>query len=264
MFAISICTVAQDKIIKKNNETISCKIVEIGIEEIKYEDPELSDGPVISILISNVKKVVLSSGRIIEFKDPLTDPESYIEDKKRALKIHFLSPLVEHLSFSYEKSLKPGRSLETGLGLIGVGFDTDPQVKSRGLRLEAGYKFMRTPDFYQAKNKYSHILKGSYVKPQVLISAYNITQQDAFLSGQSIDEDVLSFAFVINLGKQIIYDNAFLIDYSVGLGYGYSSQKEYLDDFYQGWRPNQYGFLVGDKNSPIALTGTLKIGWLLK
>jgi len=172
---ITICmlsglsVLAQDKIYKKDKSVIECKVVDIGLNEVKYLESDLDDGPTISVAVDDLIKIVLSNGRVLEFKNPLTDPASYANDKKKAFKLHFLSPLSEHLSFSFEKNIKPGRSFESTLGFIGIGFDTNIDSKSRGVAISGGYKFMRTHDFYTQRYKYAHILKGSYIKPELLL-----------------------------------------------------------------------------------------------
>ena len=259
---------AQDKIYKKDKTVIDCKIIEIGVNEIKYRlsEEELQDSPIISISVADVSKVLLSSGREIEFKDPLTDPSSYAEDKKHALKFHFISPLAEHLAFSYEKSLRPGRSFETELGIIGVGFNVDDYSSSAGVYVSSGYKFLKTPDFYSQRMKYAHILKGSYVKPQILLSIYrNKVNSQSSPYYNDPDQDIVAGALVINLGKQIVYDNFFLMDYSIGVGYGFSNQKS-SDNYYDyyDFRSNHYGFILGDSNFPVAVTGRIKVGILIK
>jgi len=268
IFLFLICAgqaISQDKIYKKDKSVIECKVTEIGLEEIKYLDPNLVDGPVISIAVDELSKIELSSGRVIEFTDRLTDPNSYADDRKVAIKLHFLSPLFEHLAFSYERSLRPGRSFESELGIIGIGFNTNTEVRSNGAFISAGYKFLKTPDFYSSRLKYSHILRGVYVKPQVIISIYE-TKSDFYNQFGNIsdyEESVVAGAFLLNIGNQIVYDNIFLIDYSVGLGYGFTSQSSSNNDNYS-YRGNHYGFLLGDNNVPIAATAKIKIGILIK
>ncbi len=246
---------------QKTGEVIPSRIEEVGLNEVKYFEWE-QEGPLMSIPVDQLIKVVLENGRIIEFKDPMTDPASYADQKKTAIKLNFLSPLFEYTAFSLEKSIRPGRSFETELGLIGLGFDTYKEDKSSGISLSAGYKFLRTPDFYASRMKYSHILKGSYVKPQVLLSIYS-NEYEAFLVGgtTTIKDDVVSGALVINLGKQVIYDDSFLIDYSFGIGYGFSSQ-DFDDRDYPDWRSNQYGFFITGPDAPLVLKLNLKIGFL--
>ncbi|MTI40273.1 hypothetical protein [Fulvivirga lutimaris] len=267
-----LCTgqaVAQDKIYKKDRSVIECKITEVGLDEIKYIDPELEDGPIISISVDDIIKIEFSNGRVIEYKDKLNDPNTYSEDKKVALKLHFLSPIFENLAFSLEKNIKPGQSYEAELGLIGIGFDTDPDNKSSGLFISGGFKFLRTPDFYSRQFKYAHIMKGAYVMPQIILSFYQNKYQPLYYyygttpSYNTEERDVVAGAFLINLGKQVVYNNAFLIDYSVGVGYGFSNIDE-VNNEYDNYRPYHYGFILGSKNFPIAATAKLKIGILIK
>lgn len=269
LLLFSVSSFAQDKIHKRDKTVIDCIITEIGIEEIKYylSKEEMRNSPMISIAVSEVTKVVLSNGREIEFKDPLNDPSLYTENKQHALKLHFLSPLFEHLAFAYEKSIKPGRSFEAELGIIGLGFDTDPYSTSTGFYASSGYKFIRTPDFYSSRMKYSHILKGSYIKPQLLFSVYQNEQENFnFISGrdETNDRNIIAGALLLNFGKQIVYDNTFLIDYSVGIGYGFSNQgNDDASDFFD-FRASHYGFIAGDNDTPIAVSARLKVGFLLK
>lgn len=265
---VSLSIFAQDKIYKTDKSVIECKVIDIGLNEVKYQDPKMMDGPTISIGVDMILKIVLSTGRVIEFKNPLNDPNSYINDKKKAIKLHFLSPLMEHLAFSFEKSIRPGRSFESGIGLIGVGFDTDELSKSSGVSVSAGYKFMRTPDFYSQRFKYAHIMKGAYVKPEVMLSVYRNEFENYFFNTPNpqlsiSEQNIVAGALIINLGKQVVYDNSFLIDYSFGLGYGFSNQTR--SDFLEsnGWRANHYGFILGDQSTPIAVSFKIKIGFLL-
>jgi len=259
--------IAQDKIYKKDSEVLDCKVVEIGLDVVKYLEANMEDGPIVVLSIDHIQKIVLGNGREIKFKDPLTDPISYTDDKKSAIKLHFLSPLMEHLSFSYEKSLKPGRSIESDFGLIGMGFDTDLYNKSRGIVVGTEYKFLKTPDFYSQRMKYAHILKGAYVKPQILFSVYRNEYEEEFYNGNGVStrefsQDIVAGALVVNVGKQIVFDNLFLVDYSIGLGYGFSSQKDDFGEYGTRFRANHYGYLVVDNQAPLAITAKLKIGFL--
>lgn len=263
---ITVSGIAQDKIYKKNGEVIEAKVEEIGINEVKYREWGRQDGPVISLGVDVLSKVVLESGRVVEFKDPLQDPEVYADQRNSAIKVDFLSPLFEHLLFSYERSIRPGRSIEMDLGLIGLGFDTYEEDKSSGIHVATGYKFLRTPDFYSQRYKYAHILKGSYVKPQVQLSIYKNEYKGGNYYGNQIvyEDDVVSGALIINLGKQVVYDDMFLIDYSVGIGYGFTSQELEDDDFGYNWRSNQYGFFLSGPDTPLVLNFSVRIGFLVK
>lgn len=261
---LALSCLGQDRIVRKNGQVIEARVEEVGLEEVKYYEWQ-QNGPLLSIAVDMLLRVELENGRVIEFKDPIMDPENYTDQKKSAIKLNFLSPLFESTTFSFERSIRPGRSFETELGFIGLGFNTDETDKSSGLHLAAGYKFLRTPDFYSARMKYAHILKGSYVKPQVLLSMYK-NEYDYYNYNTGVysaqEDNVVSGAFVINLGKQVVYDNSFLIDYSIGVGYGFTTQDFDGRDIYE-WRANQYGFFLAGEQTPLVLKFNLKIGLLL-
>ncbi len=156
--------------------------------------------------------------------------------------------------------------MEAEIGLIGVGFNTDEINESAGLYISSGYKFVKTPDFYSSRTKYAHILKGAYVKPQILLTFYRNESEYYFFNSGGYDDlkrDVFGGAFVINLGKQIIYDNAFLIDYSAGLGYGFVLESNFSPSGSEtNERGYHYGFAGGANDFPIAVTFRVKVGLL--
>ena len=74
----------------------------VGLNEIKYylSLDEVRNSPIISISVDDVLKIVLSSGREIEFNDPRYDPGFILTIKNEPLNFHFLSPLLEHFAFT--------------------------------------------------------------------------------------------------------------------------------------------------------------------
>ena len=91
---ISFQLSAQDIILKKNNEMIQCKIKEIGLDEIKYILPTHPADLLFSIDKDEIDKVVLENGMEMVFTKALTNPESYKDNRKNAIKIDFMSPLT--------------------------------------------------------------------------------------------------------------------------------------------------------------------------
>ncbi|MDZ7613836.1 MAG: hypothetical protein U5K51_09125 [Flavobacteriaceae bacterium] len=49
----------------------------------------------------------------------------------------------------------------------------DPQIDASGVFFKFGYKLIRTPDYYLKGMKYAHILKGSYIKPEIALSSFS-------------------------------------------------------------------------------------------
>ncbi|HQO48823.1 MAG TPA: hypothetical protein PK939_00245 [Bacteroidales bacterium] len=269
---MSASTMAQDLILKKNNEIINCKIKEIGLDEVKYILPNHPADLLFSIDKDYITKVVLENGQELEFKKAMTDPENYKENKKNALKIDFLSPLSGNTTFAYERSLRPGRSVEGTLGIIGLG--TDPNDENAGgIFMKFGYKFIKDPDFYLRGMRYAHILKGSYVKPEFAFGVFGHDYYDwrnyngyydqwgywVYTEPQKERGTVISGTIQLVLGKQWVFDNAFLIDMHAGFGYGFSSGHD--NDYEVGYH---YGYTIAPSEFPISFSTGIKIGYLFK
>ncbi|MBS2100448.1 hypothetical protein [Carboxylicivirga linearis] len=245
--------VAQDKLIKNNNDTITCIIKEIGDLEIKYTNPEVSETILFGIDKEDVSKIILANGKEMEFSSVMFDPEKYANNNKNALKVNFLSPLFNSLKLSYERSLQPGRSIEFELGIIGVGNDiylTD----EKGVCLKVGYKLIKSPDYYLRGQRYAHILKGAYIRPELAFSTYSYDYEvwDWDYEGTTRERNTM-FAVLLNFGKQWVIDDGFVVDTFLGVGYGFGDDDE------------SYGmhkaFIGGIDEFPIALTSGVRIGW---
>jgi len=257
---------SQDLIIKKTQDTIFCKISEIATDDIKYSLPEYPDDVRFSIEKGKLLKAVFSNGKEMVFIDELSNPENYIGQKKNAIKIDFMSPLTGNTTFAFEHSLKPGRSIEGTLGIIGLGIDPN-EVDARGAFLKFGMKFIKSPDFYLRGMRYAHILKGAYVKPEISLGYYSkyIHYYDYSSNYQHYNYkkergNITTGAFHLDIGKQWVFDDAFLLDFFVGLGYGFAAYPKNSDS-----EPTyQYGYIIVSEDVPISLIAGLKIGFLFK
>jgi len=247
---------AQDKIYLKNKTVIECTINEIGTYEVKYFPFGEEEGPIYTIEVDRIEKVVLESGKEILFTDKMKDASVYEEQRKNALKFALFSPLSDRLSFIYERSLKPGRSVEAELGFIGVG----PDIQERdplGLHMKFGMKFFRSPDFYLQGMKYAHVLNGMYIRPDIVFSIYEHTPNYDNIFGGLVTEreTVVAGAIILNLGRQWVFDDIAVLDIFVGVGYGFdNSTSEFTSN---------YGFVVGNGSFPIAFNSGLRVGILL-
>ncbi|WP_340111615.1 hypothetical protein [Maribellus mangrovi] len=276
LFFMALAATAQDKIFKKNAEIIDCKVTEIGADEVKYyyaDSPKLIFG----IDKALVDRIEFGTGEIIEVvESTFRNPEYYANQSKNALKVNFLSPLFGTTEFVYERSLKPGKSWEMALGIVGLGFDID-DIDPFGLYGKFAWKFMRDPDFYLHRMHYSHILKGAYFAPEIALrfiayDVYNVTytgygnyspygySSSYYYGGYGYNyettterENRTTLALMLKFGKQWVFDDSFLIDTYVGVGYGFGA------DDYEGLA---YGFFVAPDEFPIALTAGLRIGWV--
>jgi len=279
---------AQDKIYKKGGEVLKVKITEIGVDEIKYKLFDDKDGPAYTVEKDRIVKIIYQNGRIETFQSNFTDPELYADQKKAALKINFLSPLLGYTAISYERNMKPGRSYELTLGIIGLGkrqgentyYDSQSQTSKKynlgqaGAYGSAGYKFIKLPDFTSRGAKFTHLMQGTYLKPEIMFGAFSTNRvYSKYTNGsgysQRLTKKTTIFGgAIINLGKQWIFSDAFVVDIYGGLGYDInndnstftSTNGESVSFDYQGYH---YGMASTAEGSGIGITGGLKVGFML-
>lgn len=263
VFILLISTVlfAQDKfgdqLIKHNGEIIVCQVREIGDDEIKYAMEGFRSDLVFGIDKNMVERILFSDGRELKLSDSMFGKENYNQQRKNAIKFHFFSPLTGATAFSYERSLRPGSSMEAGLGIIGLGEDLYG-LKASGIYVNVGYKFIKNPDFYMKGMKYAHVLKGSYFKPELAFSSYSFTDQTySWDDNPSVntEKSTMVFAFILNIGKQWVFANRFLVDWYVGGGYGFGKKDE-------SEHSTHFAFTGGDDNSALVLNSGFRVGIL--
>jgi len=251
---VAIAAKAQDKIVKKTGDIINCSVTEVGTEEIKYI---YKDKPAVTFVVDKalVEKIEFSTGEVVKIEaNNMNNPEYYANQNKRAAKVNFLSPLMGYTELVYEQNIKPGKSWEASLGIIGLGLDSYDQNPA-GVFVKCAYKFIRTPDFYMQRMQYSHILKGAYFAPEIALRYMEFDSYEYdYYSGGGSNERKSDFAFALTLkfGKQWVFDDSFLVDLYCGFGYGYSDNAEDV---------LRYGFVAGNGDIPIAGTAGLRVGW---
>jgi hypothetical protein len=253
---ISFSVFGQDRIIKKSGVIIEAKVSEIAADEVKYyyaDNPKLIFG-IDKVLI---EKIEFSTGEIIEMgSNSFKIAEYYVNQHKRALKINFLSPLMGSTEIVYEQSLKPGKSWETALGIVGLALEKNDNNAS-GVYGKFAFKFIKDPDFYMQRMHYAHILKGAYLAPEFAMRyiSYDsyIYGYDYYNSSASPERlEKFSMALLLKFGKQWIVDNSFLVDLYGGLGYGLGNDNN---------ETLAYGFLVSSEVA-FSFTAGIRIGWV--
>jgi hypothetical protein len=239
----------RDKLVKRDGTIITCTVKEIGDEEIKYAEEGLRDDILVGIDRSKVDKIIFADGREYKIDNSMSVYEDLSTQKKNVIKGNLFLPISGAMEIGYERSLKPGRSIEGEIGII-YGDNNYDEIDASGVFFKFGYKLIRTPDYYMKGMKYAHILKGSYIKPEIALSTFSYDMAD-YMNGDNSDS-VTSFAGLINFGKQVVYNNLFAVDYYIGAGYATGT-----DDDLEGY----YAYLAtGD--SSFVLTGGIRIGFL--
>ena len=239
---------AQDIIHKKNGKVIEAKVVELGTSEIKYKMFSDPDGPIYVDEKENIDKIIFQNGRTEQYGTSRIDAsEMFAGQKKAAIKVGFLGPLTGQTTIVYERNIKPGRSWEAKGVLVGLGRKTD--YEATGFIGSYAYKFYKKPTFYTSDMKRSHLLQGGYIKPELFVGYTSFDDDFDYNSNTSTRSESFTTGLLLNLGKEWIFDDAFVLDLSFGFGYGAGESYSAI------WVEPTTGF---------AFTGNLSIGWTLK
>ena len=267
---------AQDVIHRKNGKTIEAKVLEIGEAEVKYKLFTQPDGATFVMDATLIKKIVMANGAVHKFEEggSIDNKEYYVGQNRSAYKVSFLAWTLGYTNFIYERNLKPGASIEAKLGIIGLGRNENlytsgsstSKVNQRGITLGFGYKFTHKPDYYSSRQRYAHILKGSYIRPEINFSSYgentyNYTS-NANYTLQRRKTTVGSL--MLSAGKQWVFDNKFAVDFSVGLGTGFVSRSgsTHNNGLFESDFTSRYGNTIAPNN--LAVSMGLNIGILGK
>ena len=255
---------AQDYIHLKDKSYIKCKVIEVGVDAVKYKNyPVKDDAAIYSIEKYKILEIAMEDGTRISIdqsKDGgINSEEFFYGQKTEAVKIDFFAPLNDNLIFKYERVQRPGRNFEGWFGIPGVGFNlmSDENSRPAGIFIGAGYKFISMPDYVFSNMRRSHIMKGYYVRPSTVFTVHSFDQVKSIwdpnngLTQVKERVSVVGFGLLVYGGRQWIFDDIFLIDVNLGIGYGFTS----------GDKISLYGF-VKPGSSPLIFNSSLSVGLL--
>lgn len=289
LLSMAQVALAQDKIYTTTQKApIEGEVMEVNVNEIKYK-PTGRPFPVTTVEKQDVLKIVYANGEVFMVNNPMKDFTLYNGQHKWNAKIDVLSPLLGYTNLFLEHSIRPGRSVEYQLNLIGLGKDQNlwyatyssssyvenMTFKARGIGLGIGTKFLRLPDYVNGQVRLRHILQGSYVKPAISASYYsrNFVATDAFGYATLKRKPVFAITPNLTFGKQFILDNAISLELYGSVGYSFdnvrSQEKKVRNDRMQSFyfpdnEPyNGFGhtrFSSGDFG--LALNAGIRVGYL--
>lgn len=276
-FFLASKTFSQDKIYKVNGNVIKGKVLEVGVDEIKYKLPDSTDSPIYVADKSTIDKIVYANGRVEKFTLGFKDPENYEGELSKGIKINFLSPMLGFTQFSFEKSITPLKSYEVGLGIIGAGknyelgnyyingINTAYKRSAFGLFFDGGYKFNKLPDFIRRGTKKTHLMQGTYAKPTATFGFYSDHVLD-YKTGNPVLEkrNVVFGALILNLGHQWVLGDKFLLDIYSGLGYVFDNLGPVDDAYFDNGAENHFVVQKFGQGATIGVSGGIRIGILIK
>lgn len=236
-FLVGASLQAQDKIYRKNGQVVKVKVIEIGVSEIKYKLHGDDNGPIYVLEKDRIKKIEYENGTTDRMTVNLKDPEQYSDQLNRGIKIDFLGPLMGYSQITYEKSTGVGKGYELTLGIIGAGknqtldyYNSTFRTANRnqfGISVAAGYKFSKLPDFIFQRTRFTHLMQGGYVKPVFYLGNYSENRVMWKANSQYVLErqNIMFGALQIEIGKQWIFGEKFMLDVYWGFGYGFDNKK---------------------------------------
>ncbi len=257
---------AQDRIYFADKTVVDVEIEKVEDSIIYYL--ETKDGKRVKkeIHTREVRSIAWADGTTTEYEKSYGDPALYEGMSKRSLKLHLLAPLLGHTSISYEQNLKPGRSLEYTLGIIGLGnsFRQGNTINSEGLRedvyenqqgvyLAVGYRKYSEPVLRSGGKRYKHLLQGWYIMPKIIVGYYkkNEGTNNNFATRPVVRTKHTFGNLMVYGGKQIVFSESILLDWQIGAGFGLDSDSEESSNHYA----------VSMVNS-IAIGGGVRLGFV--
>ena len=254
LFSLGNIVNAQDFIYTKSNDTVLCVITLVNKSFIFYKT---YDNKKITHQIEKdkVRRIVWKNGSTLVISKDEIPPVDYNSQKKNIIKLYPASPIFGKLAFGYERSIAKQMSIELTYGIIGIGSDFN-EHKAKGQYFRLGYKFMRNPDVYFNTLHYSHILKGSFIRPDFIYSSFSSNEYRDIpnpVPGGDLHETYRasnhSIALFIVIGKQWILKDKFSVSVHTGLGYSYATASGYYFSHFSGGKEEpigtEFGFSIG-------------------
>jgi len=278
--------ISEDIITKKDGSVLKTKIIELGTNDVRFKLYNNPDGPTMTMRKFDIKTIQIDGQIVYEYKeDPLSVTNHSILDKTSTLKFYFFSPLNHNLAFGYEWMDKPGFNWDLGLGIIGPGV-TKPNstisvttTNPKGLFIRGGPKFLlgNSSDVEEGegerKIRYSHPLKGRYIKVEMILNAFStintINNNLVYNSGPNITykKSFQSVTLDLQYGRQFIYGNAMTLAWYAGMGYSYENKTSTLPSQYVNYdilNIARYSHSYFGETFPLVFTWGLTVGYIFK
>ncbi|MEY2962945.1 MAG: hypothetical protein RL754_206 [Bacteroidota bacterium] len=277
---------AQDMLIFKDKTVEEVKIIEVTPDFIKYREFGADENAaVFSVEKDFLNKVIFETGKVLDMsKSLINDERIYADQRRRAIKLDVAGISSNYSFITYEQAIDPSTSWEAGFLFIGAGFDSGSldgeRENAMGGGVNVGYKFKRSPNFYMSRMKYGHIMRGTYIKPNLFVTLFNYDLVDynhppdpVTFMYPTTRETAVAASAQLDFGNQLVLSDQFVVDYAFGVGYGFTTKQ----NTNQWWTPPavNYGFTGGRRqgvdwngnttySSPLTYSVTLRVGYLMK
>lgn len=209
--AFSINSLAQDKVLLKNGTIVAVKVLEVGLEDVKYQlYTKEGDGAIYTVPKSKIELIEYESGLREEFKEITTEMADLT--KKHQLGFNYIDLLSQNISFDYEYYLSESREFSLYVP-VRIGLPRNSNHYFRANVFEAGLGIFIYP-YRKKKLNYFTGLETAYAAKKQSYSTYdNIT---GFYSSEPIFRDY--FGLYVTNGIKLNFKERFGLGYSFSVG----------------------------------------------
>jgi hypothetical protein len=283
LFIPILCTLmaqarSQDTIYIRGSAYILASIQKITTNEVRYTVSKDSSISSHNLQKHYIKKIVFQDGRTDSFVTKPKDLLLYHGQVRNALKLNVFSPAFGFLQFTFERSVKPGRSIELNAAIIGLGKNQEINDNwplrieygiprdAAGASIGLGYKFIKTPDFTNRSIPVPNVLQGLYLKPVVYIGLYEENIVNHKPPGPIAERRTVAYgSLMIEIGNQWVFGELLTLDLYAGLGLCLDNIN-HIDHTYSNYssenQAKHFNVFRFGKNGG-AFSGGLKLGFLL-
>lgn len=257
VLSIDSSAFCQDKIIRTNKDTVLAKIIEMTGDKIKFRRHGMKTGPILEIYKNQISKIIYENGSELEmiYDSYYVSPDLLAHPPRTVIKLDFVSPLFNHLTLGYERSLKVGTNLDIKAGLI--RFRTNSSLEyAEGFLIKAGVKYVWTTKSIRKGLKFENPLNGKYLKPELIFSYFETFGLQGPITYSN-------YAICLNFGSQYIIWDALTLDYYTGIGYGHQISSYDATSTYDRndiERNYNHSHLFFGKKLPLVLNGGVTVG----
>ncbi|MEI6487574.1 MAG: hypothetical protein WCP52_01355 [Bacteroidota bacterium] len=288
-----------DTLVSIKNTFILGKITKISETEVEYKKVNEIDAPVYVLGKNKLKEIRWANGTVekIVLDEFDVNKEEAIIDKRSALKFNFFSLVNDQITFTYEHSIKVGFNANIAVGLINnsmLKYSVNSSANlTQGYLVRAGLKYLLGTDYYVKGMKYTHPLKGRFIMPELAYSRFTVRGIRSTYYTQTIsngpyynytytynyiysDRIINALSITINYGRQFILGNVITCGYSIGVGYSFYNSKYTNPDILKSSSgyyynsedlkkaPSDLYTHFRDSNIPVAITGSITLGYIFK
>ena len=210
-FALSIGAFAQDKVLLKNGTLISAKVLEVGLEDVKYQlYTKDGDGAIYTVPKSKIELIEYEGGLREEFKEITTEMADLT--KKHQIGFNYIDLLSQNVSFDYEYYLSESREFSLYVPMrIGLPRNSDHYYNAN--IFETGVGLFAYP-YRKKKLNYFTGVEVAYAAKKQSYSTFDP------INGLFISDPIFRdfFGVYVTNGIKLNFKERFGLGYSFSLG----------------------------------------------